>query len=83
MPSECIPKRLKWACRRGMLELDLWLDQFIINSWSQLSAEDKKVFEIMLEEPDPILYRWLTLQEIPSDPTICSIINLIRHDARR
>ena len=78
-----IPPRLRWACRRGMLELDLWLDHFLSNQWVLLTPAEKKAFEIMLEEPDPVLYRWLTRQETPEDPVAAHLIHLIRDNTHR
>ena len=77
------PPRLRWACRRGMLELDLWLEAFLTDVWVTLTPEHQAVFEKMLEEPDPILYRWLTLQDIPNDAILQDVIHRIRQHARR
>jgi len=51
-------KRLKWACRRGMLELDLVLEPFLENIFSTLSDEDKVRFESLLESEDQDLFDW-------------------------
>ncbi len=51
--------RLKWRCRRGMKELDLFLIPFINSNISSLTTSDIETLEIMLEEPDPDLYSWL------------------------
>lgn len=77
-----IPPRLQWACRRGMLELDLWLGRFLNESWPDLDQSEKALFETLLEAPDPTLYRWLTQQETPSDPATCKLIDRIRDHAR-
>lgn len=44
--------RLRWKCRRGMLELDLLLERFIEHGYSRLSAEQKEAFEELLKMQD-------------------------------
>ncbi len=51
--------RIRWKCRRGMLELDLMLLKFFDSQYSDLSPEEKKQFEHLLEEPDPVLQEYL------------------------
>lgn len=50
--------RLKWACRRGMLELDVLFMPFVENGFEQLSDEQQLIFERMLTFDDPDLYAW-------------------------
>lgn len=51
--------RLKWACRRGMLELDVLLRPFVDVAWDELNYQEKVLFEQFLTEDDPDLYAWL------------------------
>ena len=44
--------RIRWHCRRGLLELDLILNRFNERYLEQLSAEDLNAFESLLEEDD-------------------------------
>ena len=55
-------KRLRWKCRRGMLELDLILERILDQLYDELSATEKRLFEKILELPDPILHSLLTGQ---------------------
>ena len=52
-------KHLKWAIRRGMLELDLILEKFLVNQYDDLSIEDKSAFEDLLRCEDNELHAWL------------------------
>jgi antitoxin CptB len=52
-------KKIFWKCRRGMLELDLILQQFFQKNWSNLSSEEQAVFAELLDEHDPILAAWI------------------------
>lgn len=70
--------RLRWQCRRGMLELDVILQSFFDQTWASLSIEDQQNFEQLLTYPDPVLYGWLIGFEKVEDPKLLSLIDLIR-----
>jgi len=59
------PNHLRWKCRRGMLELDLLLEQFLEHKYPHLSAADKIIFEELLELPDPVLHAYFMKSELP------------------
>lgn len=74
--------RLAWACRRGMLELDLILQPFLERRYSTLSDTQKQAFQSLLNYPDPELLSWLMgYEEAPSDPDLSDIIAQIRQYA--
>jgi antitoxin CptB len=50
---------IKWRCRRGMLELDVFLIAFFDNQYPFLDSDDKKIFTELLEEDDVDLFQWL------------------------
>ena len=75
------PARLKWACRRGMLELDVLLANFFEKMYSNLSARDKQLFADLLEYSDPELFNWLMGMTEPADKKILSIVKKIRSHA--
>ncbi|MGJ8681353.1 succinate dehydrogenase assembly factor 2 [Paraglaciecola sp.] len=50
--------RLKWACRRGMLELDVLFMPFAETGFLELSEEKQLSFERLLTFDDPDLYAW-------------------------
>ena len=77
--SNIYQKRIRWACRRGMLELDLLLLPFFEKDYSQLSVREQKIFEIVLEYPDPELYSYLIGEQISNDPEQQALLNKIRH----
>lgn len=52
-------RRLRWRCRRGLLELDLWLRRFADTCLDSLSEEDCTAFERLLQEADADLLAWL------------------------
>ncbi len=55
--------RLRWRCRRGLLELDLWLQRFADAGLDRLSDEECDALEALLEEADADLLAWLDGRE--------------------
>lgn len=54
-------RRLKMrSWRRGMKEMDLILGYFADGPLADMSAADLHVYEVILEENDQDLYRWIT-----------------------
>ena len=61
-------RRLRWQCRRGLLELDLLFVRFLEQHYSALNATELDAFQRLLEQPDQTLLAWLQgQQEPPSD----------------
>ena len=76
--------KLRWQCRRGMLELDKLLLNFIDHHASELSKEELVEFEKLLKVSDQTLYRWfMQVEEADCEafrPIILKIINCSRGD---
>lgn len=70
--------KIKWQCRRGMLELDLILNAFIDTSFDNLSEEALNAFEMVLASSDPVLYHWLMGNGDPENKELIPIVDLIR-----
>ena len=74
--------KLRWQCRRGMLELDTLLLNFIDHHISELSEKELAEFEKLLKVSDQTLYRWLIeIEETDCEafkPIISKIINYSR-----
>lgn len=69
--------RLRWACRRGMLELDVLFMPFVEESYDALNSEDKDVFERLLECQDPELFAWFMGHEKCEDPELNRMVQFI------
>lgn len=69
--------RLRWHCRRGMLELDLLLNTFLDSAYTQLSDDEKNHFKLMLDYPDQTLFDLLMGNMKSSDGCIQRIIQKI------
>lgn len=74
--------RLEWACRRGMLELDVLLGNFLKEAYPGLPETEQVQFVQLLECSDPELFAWLLGQEKPTDPKLTSITEKIRQHAK-
>jgi antitoxin CptB len=51
--------QIRWACRRGMLELDYFLLSFFDNYFETLSEAEQQCFVALLTEADQDLSNWL------------------------
>ncbi|MFD2168019.1 succinate dehydrogenase assembly factor 2 [Thalassotalea euphylliae] len=69
--------RLKWACRRGMLELDVLFMPFVDEAFDQLTDEQQKDFERLLECDDPELFAWFMGHETCEDEALNAIVQII------
>lgn len=77
-----IPPRLRWSCRRGMLELDVLLGNFLEKAYLQLNNDEQQLFITLLECSDQDLFEWLTGKKQPIAPEIKWIVEKIREHAR-
>ena len=78
MTKQDSKKRLLWSCRRGMLELDILLKDFISEGYDSLQQSERKAFKILLEYPDAVLLDLLMGKSIAADQGIASVIKKIR-----
>lgn len=70
--------RLKWRCRRGLLELDLLLHQFLKTDLAWLDQAQRHAFERLLDYPDHILLEMLMARQMPADTGIVDVVARIR-----
>jgi antitoxin CptB len=50
-----VMSRIRWRCRRGLLELDIVLGRFI-EHYTKLNEQQKIVFDTLLDMPDTKLW---------------------------
>ena len=70
--------RIHWACRRGMLELDISIMSFFNDDYDALNDDDKRFFIRLLACDDPDLFGWLMNHSEPADAGLKHIVELIR-----
>ncbi|MEM1244594.1 MAG: succinate dehydrogenase assembly factor 2 [Pseudomonadota bacterium] len=79
--SDIEKKRLYWACRRGMWELDLLLIPFFKHCFDTLTPNQQKQFTALLNLPDPQIYAWLMGQD-EVEQKYLTIIKMIKDYAK-
>jgi antitoxin CptB len=74
---------MRWASRRGMLELDLLLEPFVRERYRQLDAGDRERYRQLMGCQDQELFAWLLGRETPADAELEAIVERILEHARR
>lgn len=82
MPDTAQDSRLRWRCRRGMLELDLILQEFLDKGYISLDTKQKQLLDVMLEYPDQLLFDLFLGNMVSSDKDIAQLVTHIRHSIR-
>lgn len=49
-------ERVRWRCRRGMLEMDILLGRFVEQRYVQLDEQQREAFDELLDMPDTDLW---------------------------
>jgi antitoxin CptB len=75
--------RLKWASRRGMLELDLILQPFVEKVYPTLNSELQNDFADLLLCEDQDLFAWLLNREEPAAENLLLMVRMIREYAQK
>lgn len=75
-------RRIVWASRRGMLELDLVLLPFVEQRLRQLDADTLQRYVRLLECEDTELFAWFLGKERPEDEALTRIVDEITRFAR-
>jgi antitoxin CptB len=75
-------RRLRWQCRRGMLELDLLLGRFLDTGYAELTDDERADFVRLLGYQDQILHDWLMEQAVPAEPALRGLVTRIRGTMR-
>ncbi len=70
--------RLRWQCRRGMLELDAMLASFLDKCFAQLNDKEKAAFYTLLNYPDQFLLEYLMGRSLPHDKDVAHVAQKIQ-----
>jgi len=72
--------RLRWHCRRGMLELDLVLTRFLERDLTSLTPGQHAAFKTLLEYSDNDLWDLISQREEPTglDPDALAVAGLLK-----
>lgn len=70
-------RRLRWACRRGMLELDVLFMPFVEEAYDELTEEQQATFRRLLTCDDPDLFAWFMGHQECTDPALADMVKLM------
>jgi len=77
-----LPNHLRWGCRRGMLELDILLGDFVDKKcFDALPLEEKYIFQDLLLESDQDLHGFFMSGVKPETEAVANVIEKIRRAA--
>lgn len=75
-------RRLRWQCRRGMLELDHLLNRFLDIGYAQLTETEREIFNRLLAQQDTFLSDWFMSRAEAPDPELAAMVARIVEVAR-
>ncbi|MDF1630170.1 MAG: succinate dehydrogenase assembly factor 2 [Alcanivoracaceae bacterium] len=70
MPESDLKRRYHWQCRRGLLEVDLVLNDYMERFFDQESEARQLLFADLLAQQDAELFEWFTRRSQPQDPAL-------------
>ena len=71
-------ERLRWRCRRGLLELDLVLASFLDKYFATLSHEQREAFCSLLDYADNDLWDIITAKREVDEAYASQVVSLLR-----
>jgi antitoxin CptB len=70
--------RIRWRCRRGLLELDLVLMAFLHEAFERLPPDERANFARLLDAADNDLWDWVSARREPADPAFAGLVKRLR-----
>ena len=70
--------RLRWRCRRGMLENDLILKRFLDGHGDQITDAELAALESILQLNDNDLWEMLSGRQEPADESVMPLLERLR-----
>ena len=77
MMSDTELNRMRWAARRGMLELDLVLGPFVEGRYASLCLADRQLFQRLMLCEDQDMFAWFMRREQTDDKELAGIVKQI------
>ncbi|MGH8397070.1 MAG: succinate dehydrogenase assembly factor 2 [Gammaproteobacteria bacterium] len=74
--------RIRWQCRRGMKELDLVLEGYLVNRYAFASIEEQQAFASLLNLTDPVLLAYIIGHEQPDTEEQRRVVESLRRSTR-
>ena len=70
--------RLRWRCRRGLLENDLVLERFLAVHGPKLEGERLSAFEALLDYADDELWGFVSGRRQCPDPALGEVVRMLQ-----
>lgn len=67
-------KKLRWQSRRGMKELDVLFEAFLIKQAEPLLDGAWPELESLLGQEDDVLFDWVSGRNLPADPAVLMLL---------
>ena len=72
-------KKLRWKSRRGLKELDVLFEAFFAHQADALATGRWPQLEDLLAQEDDVLFDWISGRDLPSDPDLLKLIEMLTH----
>lgn len=71
-------ERVRWRCRRGLLELDIVLGRFVEQRYAGLDEQQQAAFDELLDMPDTELWDMITGKEAPTREGLRTVLEWLK-----
>jgi antitoxin CptB len=71
-------ERVRWRCRRGLLELDLVLQRFVDEYYAGLGEAERRQFETLLDLSDNELWDMIALRKKQENNGLQRVLSLLQ-----
>jgi antitoxin CptB len=71
-------ERVRWRCRRGLLELDLVLQRFVDEYYAKLGHAERQQFETLLDLSDNELWDMIALRKKQENHGLQRVLSLLQ-----
>jgi antitoxin CptB len=71
-------RRLRWRCRRGMLELDIVLGRFLERHYASIDEAQRTEFDALLDMSDVVLWDMIMGRASPPRGDAGALLELLR-----
>ena len=73
-----ILQRVRWRCRRGLLELDIIFGRFVEAHYAQLNESEQQIFDELLDMPDNPLWDMISGRRMAETDAQAALLEKIK-----
>lgn len=70
--------QLRWRCRRGTLELDIWFENYLDKGFPGANEQEKAAFIELLSLEDNVLLPFLNNERAPETESLAALVKKMR-----